>query len=132
MNIVIAVMALGLLASQAAAQEGKAAAVKAVLAKMPASLGELNKKHGQELADFKKKQAEALLHIKAGMKGKSAAEIKAAAEKQRAAGEIALKALKDSQAAEMAQFKKDHPEASGKALEMGKRGLKALPLPKGN
>lgn len=133
MKLLITLAMFGLFCGAAGAQ-GTTPAQPAVQApagvKAPAALVELKKKHGQALAALKKSQEEAIQQLKASMKGKSAAEIRAAIGKQRIADNAAFKALKDAQSAEIEQFKKDHPEAGKKADDIRKQGLKALPLPK--
>jgi len=95
----------------------------------PASLAELKKSQGQAVADLKKKQEEAVKQLKASMKGKPIPEMRAAVEKQRTADKAVLKTLKDSQNAEIEQFKKDHPEAVKKVQEAKKQEVAAPAVP---
>ena len=93
------------------------------------NLPELNKSHGQAVADLKKKQEAAIKQLKTSMKGKPIPEMRAAVGKQRTSDKAALKTLKDAQNAEVEQFKKDHPEAVKKIEEVKKPKIKTPAVP---
>ena len=93
------------------------------------NMAELKKSHGQAVADLKKKQEEDIKQLKASMKGKPIAEMRAAVEKQRTSDKAALKTLKDAQNAEIGQFKKDHPEAVKKIEEVKRQEIPAPAVP---
>lgn len=96
-------------------------AMPAAVAQAPAETKEtfaaLKKKHIDAVAELRKRNIDEIQALKAGMKGKPAAEIRKAVEAKRAEHKTALKALHAANKAEMAQFKKDHPEMMKK---MGK------------
>jgi len=101
----------------------------AAVVKTPLTMVELKKSHGQALAELKKKREETVNQLKASMKGKPVTEMREAVEKQRAVDKTVVKALKDSQNAEIEQFKKDHPEAVKKIKEVKKQENKTPASP---
>jgi len=111
---------------QPAAEVPPAAAVQAAPApKAPETLVEMKKRHGQAVAELKKKQEVDIEQFKASMKGRSIPELREAVGRQRIADRAVIKALKDAQNAEVEQFKKDHPQP--KKTEAVKKSENPLP-----
>lgn len=110
MKGVMMLAVLGLLGAVASAQQNPVQPAPAVApAEQKVTMHDLQKKHGAAVAELQKNQAAEIKALKESLKGKPQAEIKKALGDKKAEHQNAMKALRDSNRAEMAQYKKDHP-----------------------